>query len=72
MIKHPILRRLAALGLSGLLLGAPLAGAITPEQCAELLNLAYIDQVPDYVLSQPTVPEMIQALGDPYSSYFTP
>lgn len=71
-MKRSPLFRLAAAGLSLLLLTAPSAGALTTEQCAQLLQSSYIDQVPQSVLEQPTIPEMLDALGDPYTQYFTP
>ena len=69
-MTHP-LSRPAALGLALALLTAPAAQALTPEQCAQLLQEVYIDDVPRSVLEQPTVEAMVEALGDPYTTYFT-
>ena len=50
----------------------PLAQALTTEQAAELLELLYIDEVPSAALEAATVKDMVAALGDPYTEYFTP
>lgn len=71
MTQH-LLSRWTAVGLSLALLSAPAAQALTTEQCAQLLQEIYIDQVPQFVLEQPTVETMVEALGDPYTVYFTP
>lgn len=63
--------RLPALTLSLTLLLAPAARALTPEQAGQLLADYYIDGVPQSVLDQPTVQQMVDALGDPYTNYFT-
>lgn len=47
------------------------ASALTPEQAGQLLSDYYIDDVPQSVLEQPTVQQMVEALGDPYTQYFT-
>ena len=47
------------------------ASALTPDQASELLKDYYIDDVPQSVLEQPTVQQMVEALGDPYTQYFT-
>ena len=69
-MRHPLFRP-AALGLALALLAAPAAQALTTEQCAQLLQKVYIDDVPQSVLDQPTVEAMVEALGDPYTDYFT-
>ena len=68
--KH-LLRKPAALFLSLALL---LSGvqALTTEEAGEILQEFYVDEVPQEVLEQPTVQEMIQTLGDPYTAYYTP
>lgn len=63
--------RLPALFLSAALLLSPAARALTTEQAGSLLTDYYIDDVPQSVLEQPTVQQMIASLGDPYTSYFT-
>jgi len=50
---------------------APVCQALTVEQAGELLQRLYVDVVPESVLSQPTVQQMVDALGDPYTTYFT-
>lgn len=60
----------AALVLS--LFTVPAAQALTAEQAADLLELIYVDEVPRSVLEQPTIQDMLDALGDPYTEYFTP
>ena len=64
--------RLTAAVLSLALLAVPPAQALTVEQAAGLLEEFYVDQVPQSVLDQPTIKEMLDALGDPYTEYFTP
>ncbi len=63
--------RLAALLLTMALLATP-ALALTAEQAGQLLNLYYVDKLPGRVLEQTTVEGMLDALGDPYTVYFTP
>lgn len=46
------------------------ASALTVEQAGELLKEYYIDEVPEEVLTQPTIKEMLSALGDPYTAYY--
>ena len=71
-MKRLFFPRLTALLLSLALLATPAVQALTTEQAAELLQAVYIDEVPQSVLEQPTVKEMVAALGDPYTEYFTP
>lgn len=71
-MKRFFCSRLIVLSLSVTLLVAPAAQALTVEQAAELLQSMYIDEVPQSVLELPTVKEMVEALGDPYTEYFTP
>lgn len=47
------------------------AAALTVEEARELVEQLYIDEVPEEVLSSPTVEELFDGL-DIYSSYFTP
>ena len=63
--------RLPALALTLALLLSPAARALTVDQAGELLEDYYIDEVPDRVLEQETIPAMLDALGDPYTQYFT-
>ena len=53
----------------GLLTGS--VSALTVEQAGELLEQYYIDEVPQEVLQQSTIDAMLQALGDPYTDYYT-
>lgn len=64
--------RFAALLLAIYLTILPSAQALTTEQAAELLELLYIDEVPPAALEAETVKDMVAALGDPYTEYFTP
>ena len=50
---------------------APAAGAISLEDARTLLRENYIDEIPEEILALPTVEEIIQALGDPYTYYMT-
>ena len=49
---------------------APQPPPLTPQQAGELLNLYYVDEVPQRVLEQSTVESMLAELGDPYTQYF--
>ena len=64
--------RLPALGLAFTLLFSTAAQALTPDQCRDLLQQYYIDDIPQTVLDQETIQQMLEALGDPYTQYFTP
>ena len=69
-MKHARALRLPALGLALVLLLSPAARALTTDQARELLEKYYIDDIPASVLEQPTIQEMLDALGDPYTEYF--
>ena len=71
-MKSTLFCRTAALSLSALLLLTPCAQALTPEQAGELLEKYYVDDIPAGALEKPTIQEMVDALGDPYTDYFTP
>lgn len=62
-------KKFAAAALASALLLAPAAQAITPQQLKELLQEYYINDVPQAALEAETVPEIIRALGDPYTAY---
>lgn len=47
------------------------ASALTVEQTRELLKTCYIDEIPEEVLALPTITEILDALGDPYTDYYT-
>ena len=64
--------RLLSLFLGLSLALSPAARALTPEQAGDLLDVYYIDDVPEEVLEQSTISGMLEALGDPYTQYFTP
>lgn len=64
--------RLLSLFLGFSLALSPAAQALTLEQAGKLLDVYYIDDVPQEVLEQPTISGMLEALGDPYTQYFTP
>lgn len=70
-MNRQIASRLTAAGLALSLLTLPAAQALTPKQAAQLLQTYYIDEVPQSVLEQPTIEDMLAALGDPYTEYFT-
>ena len=71
-MKKILLPRLTAAACSLTLLLVPAARALTPEQAGSLLQQFYVDSVPEAVLNQPSISDMIEALGDPYTQYFTP
>lgn len=64
-----ILSKIAAIVLTISLLTVS-AGALTVEQAKELLQTYYVDGVPERVLEQNTIEDMLKALGDPYTEYF--
>lgn len=71
-MKHRLFPRLTAAALTLSLIALPGAQALTVEQAAELLQKVYVDEVPQSVLAQSTIEDMLDALGDPYTEYFTP
>lgn len=72
MSKKKWFSRLTAAALAVSLLSLPCAQALTVEQAAELLEKIYVDEVPQSILDMPTIDGMLDALGDPYTEYFTP
>lgn len=68
-IKLPV--RAAALTLTLTLALSPVAGAITVDEAREMLREFYIDEIPEEILSLPTIDEITTALGDPYTYYMT-
>ena len=71
-MKHMRRVRLPALFLALALALSPAASALTVDQAGDLLEVYYIDDVPEEVLGQPTIQAMLEALGDPYTTYFSP
>ncbi|BDF69774.1 hypothetical protein CE91St41_07550 [Oscillospiraceae bacterium] len=71
-MQKKTLARLSALCLSLSLLLLPAARALNVEQAREIFQSEYVDPVPREVLDQPTIQAMVEALGDPYTEYFTP
>lgn len=69
-MKKALFRRAAALLLVLALLVLPVS-ALTVDQARELLRDNYVDPVPEEVLALPTIEEMLDALGDPYTQYLT-
>lgn len=63
--------RLPAAGLALTLLLTPMAQALTPDQAIGLLDTFYIDPLPQSVREQTTISGILEALGDPYTEYFT-
>lgn len=62
--------QLLALTLAFLLLFAP-AQAITTEQTLELLEQYYVDEVPAAAYEAQTVADVVAALGDVYTEYYS-
>lgn len=62
-------RALALVLCLGLLAGG--AQALTAQQTVELLEKYYVDPIPEAVYGQDTVEGVLEALGDPYTDYFT-
>lgn len=71
-MKRNAFSRLTAAALALTLLLGPCAQALTVEQAAELLQDFYVDEVPQAVLEEDTIEGMLDALGDPYTEYFSP
>ena len=65
-----ILGRLAALGLALVLALTPVS-ALTLDQAKELLDVYYVDDIPQQALEAQTLEEFLTALGDPYTVYMT-
>lgn len=68
------MKRFFAAGLSlalSLSLCLSPASALTAEQAGQLLEDHYVDDVPQSVLDQDSVQEMLAALNDPYTVYMT-
>lgn len=70
-MKQRFFPLLTVLSLSLTLLNIPMSQALTVEQAAQLLEEYYVDEVPQAVLEKPTIEDMLEALGDPYTQYFT-
>lgn len=70
-MRHKLPLRLSALLLSLTLLLTVGAQALTVDQARQLLTTYYIDEVPDSVLEETTIDGMLEALGDPYTVYYT-
>ena len=62
--------RLAALGLALALTLTP-ASALTLDQARELLDVYYVDDIPQQALQADTLEDFLAALGDPYTVYMT-
>lgn len=65
-MKKRILSVILALGLLW-----TSASALTVEQAREILSTYYIDEIPEDVLEQATIDEILDALGDPYTEYYS-
>lgn len=71
-MKHRLPVRVLSLFLMLALLFAPAAQALTLEQARILLEQYYVDDIPSSVLEKDSIQSMLEALGDPYTVYFTP
>ncbi len=69
-MKKLLFRRAAALLLILAFLVLP-ASALTVDQARELLTEYYVDPIDEEILALPTVEEILEALGDPYTEYLT-
>ncbi|NLF34560.1 MAG: PDZ domain-containing protein [Clostridiales bacterium] len=67
-MKKSWVRPVALLLVCALLL-APAAGALTVEQARELLGEHYVEEISEEILALPTIGEILEALGDPYTRY---
>lgn len=64
-------KRLLALFLVLVLALVPSASALTADQTKEILQTYYVDEIPQEALSQNTIEEILDILGDPYTDYFS-
>lgn len=71
MKRTSLFPRLAAAALALALLLTP-ARALTVEQARELLAENYLEPIDQAVLDLPTVADILEALGDPYTEYLDP
>lgn len=71
MKRTSLFPRLAATALALTLLLTP-ARALTVEQARELLAENYLEPIAQEVLDLPTIPAILEALGDPYTEYLDP
>lgn len=65
-----LLTSLLALSLVLSLCAAP-AAALELEDARQLLKTHYVDEIPEEILSLGTLDEILAALGDPYTVYYT-
>ena len=63
--------RAGAALLALVLVLTPSALALTPQQAYQLLDVYYVDELPQGLEDLATVEEMVAALGDPYTTYMT-
>ncbi len=70
-MKKILFLRSAALLLALVMTLGPAAGAITVEEARELLQENYVDPIPEEILNLPTINEITDALGDPYTYYMS-
>lgn len=70
-MKKSVFRRAAALLLALVTVLTPAAGAITVEEARDLLRESYVDPIDEEILALPTIQEITDALGDPYTYYMT-
>ena len=65
-------KRILAAVLTTALVLAPAAQAITPQNLKQLLEQYYLYDLPQEALEAETVEEIMAAIDDPYTMYFTP
>ena len=70
-MKKRMFLRPAALLLALVTVLTPAAGAITVEEARDLLRENYVDPIDEEILALPTIQEITDALGDPYTYYMT-
>ena len=71
-MKKSVFQRAAALLLALVTVLPPAAGAITVEEARDLLRESYVDPIDEEILALPTIQEITDVLGDPYTYYYTP
>lgn len=69
-MRKKLLAALLALGLTISLTAAP-AAALTLEDAKHLLQSYYVDDIPENILEMDSLEEILEALGDPYTSYMS-
>lgn len=72
MMKNKKYVPMIAMSLSLILSVSPMVSGMDIDQVRELLNATYIDPIPEEILQLPTIDEITNAIGDPFTYYMSP